>query len=124
LHHLETFNCLNQHKQEGVIALLSHATHKPAAQSIGIDRSTLYRWQQDPDFRAALSDARRELSSAYTLRLLAIADKAVAALDRALTTGDSSIEIRAAREVLERIDRRLELEDVVTRLEALEREAA
>jgi hypothetical protein len=78
---------------------------------------------QDPDFKAALADTRRELHGSYTLRLVAIADKAVGALERAVTCGETNAEIRAAHEILERIDKRLELEDLAVEIERL-KEAA
>jgi hypothetical protein len=78
---------------------------------------------QDPDFKAALADTRRELQGSYTLRLVSIADKAVGALERAVECGETAQEIRAAHEILERIDKRLELEDLAVEIERL-KEAA
>jgi hypothetical protein len=123
LEHIETFYALSEGKQLAILALLSSPTYKLAARAAGIGRTTLYRWMQDPDFKAALADTRRELQGSYTLRLVSIADKAVGALERALECGETSQEIRAAHEILERIDKRLELEDLSVEIERL-KEAA
>src|ERR1039458_6666171 len=44
-----------------ILALLQHATRDKAAEAAGINTATLYRWQKDPEFQAALLEARREV---------------------------------------------------------------
>jgi hypothetical protein len=123
IEHIETFNGLSEGKQLAVLSLLSSPTYKVAARAAGIGRTTLYRWMQEPAFKEALADTRRELQGSYTLRLVSIADKAVGALERAVECGETQHEIRAAHEILERIDKRLELEDLAVEIERL-KEAA
>jgi len=123
LHHITSFSELSEIKQSAILAMLALPTYKAAARAVGVDRSTLYRWMQAPDFKAALADTRRELQGSYTLRLVSIADKAVGALERAVQCGETAQEIRAAHEILERIDKRLELEDLAVEIERL-KEAA
>jgi hypothetical protein len=44
-----------------ILALLQHATRDKAAEAAGINTATLYPWQKDPEFQAALLEARREV---------------------------------------------------------------
>src|ERR1039457_7012953 len=44
-----------------ILALLQHATRDKAAEAAGINTAALYRWQKDPEFQAALLEARREV---------------------------------------------------------------
>jgi phage terminase small subunit len=118
--HLETFNELSEPQQKALLALLQYPTRTEAAKRAGIGRVTLYRWMQQPEFKEALSDARREIASVTTLRVIAISEKAVAALERALDCGDVGHEIRAAKEVLDRMDKKIEIEELLARIEAIE----
>jgi hypothetical protein len=46
-------------KEEAIAALMSHRTLEEAARAVGVATNTLLRWQQDPEFDAALRMARR-----------------------------------------------------------------
>jgi hypothetical protein len=124
LQHLESFQSLSDRKQQAILALCTAPNRSAAAELAGVSRSTLWRYTQESDFQQALIEVRRELSGDITLKLLAISGEAVEALHRALNCGETNAEIRAAREILEGVGRRLEMEEVTNRLEALERELA
>ena len=68
-------------KQEAAIAaLLTEPTYARAAAAAGITEGTLYRWLNQPVFRAAFRQARRELVEAGVGRLQAATSHAVEAL--------------------------------------------
>lgn len=108
-------------KQEALIAaLLTEPTHAAAASKAGISEATLHRWLHRPEFQAAHRQARRSLVEAAIARLQQSASKAVEALERNLTCGQPSHEIRAALGILEHAVEGIELLDVVQRVEELE----
>jgi hypothetical protein len=65
-------------KQESLIAtLLTEATYAAAAAKAGVSESSLYRWLNLPEFRAAYRQARRQLVEAAVGRLQGAAGQAV-----------------------------------------------
>ena len=44
-----------------ILALLQRATRDKAAEAASINTAALYLWQKDPEFQAALLEARREV---------------------------------------------------------------
>ncbi|MBA2446911.1 MAG: hypothetical protein H0V51_02675 [Chloroflexi bacterium] len=88
---------LTHEQQAALEALLLGQTVTAAAGIAGVARTTLHRWLRDDDtFAAAYNAHRAELRDAASARLLGLADKALAALERGLDDGDT----RAAGVVL------------------------
>ena len=46
-------------QEKAIIALLNQPTMKEAAEAAGISEVTLWRWLQQPEFRASYMEARR-----------------------------------------------------------------
>src|SRR6266699_3065039 len=66
-----------------------------AAAAAGVDRSTLYRWRtMDDDFMEAMGDWRQESRVHCRDRMLAIADKAIRAVETGLEKGDARLAFR------------------------------
>jgi len=65
-------------------ALLSGASVTAAAEAADCDRGTVYRWLKQPEFLAAYNHGRQDLLAASQTRLLALADRAVAVVERAI----------------------------------------
>ena len=108
-------------QERAIAALLAHAGLENAARAAGISRSTLCRLLQEPGFQAAFRLARRELLDAAIGRLQAATGAAVEALIRNLTCrGKPSIEIQAARAILDNHWRSLELGELEDRVRQLE----
>ena len=64
---------------QAILALLRHPSVPKAAQAIGIDRATLYRWIKQPAFHRALTDARSH-AQAQALANLQLGTESAAAL--------------------------------------------
>lgn len=61
-----------------------------AAQTAGVSRSTVYRWQSDdPHYIAALNAWKQQTQESVRNRLLAMSDRAVVAINNALLTCDA-----------------------------------
>ena len=108
-------------QERAIAALLAHGRLEDAARAAGMSRSTLCRMLQEPAFQAAFRNARRELLDAAIGRLQAVTGAAVEALTRNLTCrGKPSIEISAARAILDNHWRSLELGELEDRVRQLE----
>jgi hypothetical protein len=92
-----------QNQRVAVLALLAGSTLSAAAEAAGVDRRTIHRWKQDPQFVAILNEKRHELASASIQALRALAPLAVVVvrelmLDRRVSP---AVRLRAALEVID-----------------------
>ena len=110
-----------ERKQDrAIIALLTEPTVEAAARSADIAPATIWRWAQQPEFKSRLRDARRAVVEGAVGRLQQAATEAVDALQRNLTCGTPSVEVKAATVILDQAIKAIELFDVVERVEHLE----
>src|SRR6266536_55070 len=108
-------------KQErAIVALLTEATLGAVAKAADISEVTLWRWMKEPEFKSRLRDARRAVVEGAIGRLQQAATQAVDTLQRNLTCGTPSVEVRAAIAILDQAIKAIELFDVVERVEQLE----
>lgn len=111
-------------KQEAFLReLLGAPTIEQAADRAGIHRATAHRWLKEPLFLDAYRTARRELLSAATVRLQQAAVKAAEMLEGIALSevAVASTRVSACKAILDTAWRATEQEDVVARLEAIER---
>jgi hypothetical protein len=113
------------HKRQAAIAgLLSCGTIGQAAVQAGICEKTLRLWMAQADFAAAYRQARQQVVEQAIGILQTASIQAVAALVRNLSSGKPGAEIAAANHLLEKSLAAVDQFDVLTRLEALEQQAA
>jgi hypothetical protein len=75
---------------------------------------------KQPEFKSRLRDARRAVVEGAIGRLQQAATEAVCALQRNLTCGTPSVEVRAAATILDQAVKAVELFDLAERVEHLE----
>ena len=111
--------------EAAVAALLTHRNVEEAAQAVGVAPKTLIRWQQVPEFQAALRKARRDAYGNSIGRLQQGSAAAVSTLLKVMVdpSTPASTKVRAAESVLNHSEKAIELEDIETRLAELERSA-
>jgi hypothetical protein len=111
--------------EAAVAALLTHRNIEEAAQAVGVAPKTLVRWQQIPEFRAALRKARRDAYCNSIGRLQQGSAAAVSTLLKVMVdpSTPASTKVRAAESVLNHSEKAIELEDIESRLAELERSA-
>ncbi len=80
--------------------LLKPGSLSVRARHAGINRTTLYRWLQDENFRECLEWLRKETMRFTQAHLQAMSYKAAAVLDDALDHDSARIRLEAARLVL------------------------
>lgn len=96
-------NNLSPNQIKAIEALLSNPSVEKAAQAVGVDKSTLFRWLRDGGFKEAYAEARKTLLESTLTGLQAISTEAVEALHAELTnaTAKPSERIAAAKAILE-----------------------
>lgn len=115
---------LSRKKEAAVAALISAPTIAAAAAAVGIHEITLWRWLRQPEFKAAYEEAKRQALEAAIKRLQAVSGQAVETLHEVMTdpTASPHARVAAARTVLEMALKAYELQDLASRVEALETE--
>ena len=113
---------LTPKQERGVLALVREATVEDAARAVGVSPVTMWRWSQQPDFQARLRRTQRELVEGALGELQQVTVEAVQALRRNLSSGDPSVEVRAALGVLDRVSKVTDVLDQEARVARLERQ--
>lgn len=71
-----------------------------AARVVGIGKSTLYRWLEDPGFRDELTRLRRETADLARIELQGLMLRSVSVLAESMEHDDQALRLRAARYAL------------------------
>ncbi len=87
---------LTSTQEKALQAMLSGETVTAAAKTAKVNRTTVHRWLNDPDFLAVRNSYRSELRDTQHHRLARLASKAIEVVEQALEDGD----IRTALAVL------------------------
>lgn len=111
---------LTPKQDKAIAALMSSPTIAEAAAVIGVNERQIYRWLADVTFSEAYRAARREAVAQSTARLQQASSAAVDTLVALLASSRPSIQLGAARSILEFAIGAVELEDIAARLAALE----
>jgi len=93
-----------------------------AANAAGVTRQTVYRWLQEPDFKAALAEVESTALKTLSAELSILAREATGVIRQILRNkkAGSTVRLRAANSVLSNVLRFLELKELDERLTALE----
>lgn len=107
-------------------ALMAGASVTDAAQQAGVSERTLYRYLADSTFDAAYRAARRRAVGQATTKLQQIAGEAVEMLRAVMTDTEASDRARvaAASKILDLAYKAVELDDLESRIKALEEKYA
>ena len=103
--------------------MLAHPTLRAAAKAVKVSETTLWRWLQEPQFKAAYMEARREAGRQAIAHLQNKAGDAVTCLGKVMNsrTASPSAKVSAARAILEMALKATEIEDLAERLATLEK---
>ena len=110
-------------KEEAIAALLIHRNLEDAARAVGISPKTLLRWMKDPEFDAAYRAARRAAFGQAIARLQHGSSAAATTLLKLMLDPATppSTRARCSESVIGLASKAIELEDIESRLAALER---
>jgi len=112
-------------REAAVQALVGNPNVKIAAADCGVSERTLHRWLREPDFSVRLAEAQRGVTKRVVRSVIGRAEKAVRVLDEIMSNVETAAPARvsAAKTVLEFTLKAIELEEIVGRIEMLERRA-
>ncbi len=112
-------------KQEAAIAALLEApTIASAAKAAGVSEPTLGRWLQKPGFQEYYRQAKRKVVEQAITSIQKATEAAIGVLKEIMNDRSAlaSSRVTAARVILETAIKTVEIEDIMTKLEALEQE--
>lgn len=114
---------LTPRQLKAVQALTTCADVSKAAEVASVSRDTIYRWMRNETFKHALNDSTRQAINRISRSLIALGERAVDTLYKAMTAPEVSItvSIRAADIVLSRLLQIYEIADLENRISELER---
>ena len=115
---------LSEEQQEILAALMAYPTKTAAAKALHISRGALYRHLAEPELKEAYEQLRAAAIADATDSLQTVAEQAVSVLhDIANDLGVvPNVRVSAASKILDTAIKAHELQDVLSRLEALEAE--
>lgn len=114
------FKKLSRRQQAVIADLLTGNTIRAVSQNQAIGRTTLHRWLAQPEFKAALQQARKTAFFEATDGAKAGAAAAVFKTLELLNDEDPAIRLRAAKEILDRAFQAIEHDDVDERMTRIE----
>src|SRR5579872_7138069 len=111
--------------EAAIAALLTRPRIEDAARVAGVAEKTLRRWMREPEFTARYLQARRESVHHAVARMQQAMSPAGVTILRLMTDPNvpAAVRIRAAECVFTHAIKGIELEDIETRLAALEQAA-
>ncbi|HLP84947.1 MAG TPA: hypothetical protein VK157_11410 [Phycisphaerales bacterium] len=114
-------------KQEAaILALMNEPTVTRAAETVGVDARSIYRWLEDATFAAAFRRTRREAFAQAMSTTQKYAGLAVHSLAKVMSDANANPQARvaAATALLKFSRESLEIDSLVERIEQLEGEVA
>lgn len=112
-------------KERALVALMTTRTMREAAEAAGVGYRTLRRWtREDPEFMAEYRALTDDAFVDATRRLAKLNDTAITVIEEIVCNAAEKPVLRhqAARSILEYSGKLQEVNDILTRLEALESE--
>ena len=109
-------------QDEAIAALLTQRNIEEAAKAAGISANTLLRWLKVPEFQAAYREARRAAFGQAVARLQQGTSAAATTLLKTMIdpSTPASVKVRAAEAILNHATKAMEIEDIESRVAALE----
>ena len=113
---------VTQKQKAALQALMQFTSRKEAAEAAGIGERTLRQYLRDEEFISELNRLYDEWMNECTQELQKAVKMAVLTLKQALTDKSPQARIAAARIILETAPKYLELNNILQRIDNLERE--
>jgi len=117
-----TVSTLTSRQQQAIQAIVATGDVTIAAQSVGVNRATLYRWMKQPAFVQAVHSAEADAVEDLSRMLVRLGRTAVATLAKAMSdpATPAATRVRAADATLSKLLQLRELATLEQRVSALE----
>jgi hypothetical protein len=115
---------INPKQEKFIMALMATNTTEEAYKQVGIGQSTAYKYMADPSFKEEYLRMRRETMQQVTSKLQQSALIAVETLNNVMADSENSTasaRVQASKIILENAYRGLEMDDLLGKLEQLEK---
>ena len=118
----ETPPTLKPAQERALLSILAGKSFEAVAAEVGVNSSTIRRWRKEPLFQAALDSERRRLVASTTDTLRQAGIEAVTQLRAILADPNcpAAVKVQAAGCVLAHLFRAVEVDDLASKIEALE----
>jgi hypothetical protein len=113
---------LSRGQERAIAALLQAPTIEKAVPASGVSERTLRGWLKLPEFQAAYRQARREVVEVAIGKLQQVTAQAVEKLQALLDAPSPTVQLGAAKAVLDYARQAIELTDLVEKVEELKRQ--
>ena len=94
---------LNAQQQQTLGLLATGLRIEEIAETLGVHRSTIWRWRQDPEFIARWNQILTDTREEQTRSLLELQQGAIEALRGCLRSENDMVRLRASLAVLEKV---------------------
>ena len=95
---------LNAQQQQTLGLLTTGLRIEEIAETLGVHRSTIWRWRQDPEFIAQWNQILTDTREEQTRSLLELQQEAIEALRGCLRSENDMVRLRASLSVLEKVE--------------------
>ena len=95
---------LNAQQQQALGLLTTGLRIEEIAETLGVHRSTIWRWRQDPEFIAQWNQILTDTREEQTRSLLELQQEAIEALRGCLRSENDMVRLRAPISVLEKVE--------------------
>lgn len=115
---------VTRNQEKTIVALLSYPSVPAAAKVTGVSERTIYRWLDLDPFQEAYRAARKKVVSCAVSSIQSAMSEAVETLRSVMADADApaSSRVAAARAMLDLGLKSVEIEDLVERVDALEKQ--
>ena len=94
---------LNAQQQQTLGLLATGLRIEEIAETLGVHRSTIWRWRQDPEFIAQWNQILTDTREEQTRPLLELQQEAIEAMMGCLSSENDMVRLRASLSVLEKV---------------------
>ena len=103
--------------------LLNNPNISQVATEIGVNEKTIRRWLQEPEFAAQLTEARRDITQGLIRLIIARSQKSIEVLDEVMSNQKASpyARVQAAKTLLDNALKAIETQEILSRIEELEK---
>ena len=111
---------ISEKKIIAIQELMRSCTAAEAAEAAGVSRVTVYRWLQQKEFQAVLSERKNDLLEAAARKLAGNLDKAIDVLADLLGSKQPNVKRLTAGMIIDYSAKFNEMQDIEKRIKALE----
>ena len=110
-------------REQAIAGLLTQPSIAEAAKTAGLSEATLWRWLKDEQFSKSYREAKRQVVEQAVSRLQQLSGEAANTLGQVMASpfARANTRLAAARVVLEKAMKALEMEDLASRVARLEK---